>query len=433
MTTLVAAPITDVDAARRPLDLAELLFLASAIVAPLNLLLVASFSVYDVLIVAVAFLLVVGPRRIQPLPHSLAIAGYVFVFAALVSTLRATHPLESITQIGQFAFIFFVQLPVVLTMARSLFIVRASLVCFAIGSFAGVAQAFLARQAQGADRLLAFFSDNPNRLGYLTSCVLPFALLLLGSLYRRRRFLLATGLALPLCYVMVWSLAASASRGATVAVLVAIVVYLALRPGQGPIRVVARLLIAALLVWAAAWVLLHTDQFPQTLRERIERSSQPDEQAELLGDREKLAVAGLRAFEQSPFVGTGLDNFRHVAVRYEPAASSQAPHNVWIQSLAQIGIVGTLAFFYMMAWWFTRVYRATAQRGVGNRDGDLLWALFAAMASVMTILMTVPVMNQRHYWMLYGLGAALLVRRAEESRRGDALQPTGAAERKGEP
>jgi O-antigen ligase len=418
MTTQMAAPMSDVAAPRRQLDLAELLFLAGAIVAPLNLLLIASFSVYDVFIIAVAFLLVAGPRRIQPLPSGLAVAGYVFIFAALVSTLHATQPLESITQIAQFVFIFFVQLPVVLTMARSLFMVRATLVCFTIGSFAGVVQAFLARRAQSADRLLTFFSDNPNRLGYLTSCVVPFVLLYLGSLYCRQRILLATSLAVPLCYLMVWPLAASASRGATLAALVAFVVYVALRPGQRPIRVVTRLLIASLLVLGAAWVLLHTDQFPETLRERIERTGQAEERTVLLEDRERLAVAGLRAFEESPFIGTGLDNFRHVAVRYEPAASNQAPHNVWIQSLAQIGIVGTLAFFWMMAWWFARVRRAAAQRGVwvGNPDGDVLWALFAAMASIMTILMTVPVMNQRHYWLLYGLGAAQIVRLTQKSR-----------------
>jgi O-antigen ligase len=163
-------------------------------------------------------------------------------------------------------------------------------------------------------------------------------------------------------------------------------------------------------------VLLQTNQFPETLRERIERTNQAEERAVLLEDRERLAVAGLRAFEESPFVGTGLDNFRHVAVRYEPSASNQAPHNVWIQSLAQIGIVGTLAFFYMMAWWFVRVYRTAAQHGVRYPDGDLLWALFAAMASIMAILMTVPIMNQRHYWLLYGLGAAQILRLTLKSR-----------------
>jgi O-antigen ligase len=409
MTTQTADPIAEVATPRRSLDLAELLFLAGTIVAPLNLLLVASFSVYDIIIVAVAFLLLVGPGRIQPVPPGLAIAGYVFVFAALVSTLRATQPLESITQIAQFAFIFFVQLPVVITIARSRFMVWATLVCFAIGSFAGVAEAFLSGQTQSAGRLLTFFSDNPNRLGYLASCVVPFVLLFLGTLYRRRRVVLATSLAVPLCYLTVWPLAASASRGATVAALVAILVYVALRPGQRPIRLVMRLLIATVLVLSVAWVLLKTDQFPETLRERIERTGQAEERAVLLDDRERLAVAGLRAFQESPFVGTGLDNFRHVAVRYEPAASNQAPHNMWIQSLAQVGIVGTLAFFYMIASWFVRVYRAAARHGVANPDGDLLWALFAAMVSIMTILMTVPAMIQRHYWLLYGLALALVI------------------------
>jgi O-antigen ligase len=429
MTTDVTVSVSPEVSTRRTLDLAELLFLAGATVAPLDLLLIGSFSVYDITIVIVAFLIVTGPRRLQLLPSGLAIAGYVFVLAALVSTLRATHPLESVTQIAQFAFIFFVQLPVVLTMARSQFMLRATLACFSSGSAVGVVQAFLERNAQGADRLLAFFSDNPNRLGYLSSCVLPFALLLLGILYHRRRILLATGLAVLVAYALVWSLAASASRGATVAAVVAVVVYVGLRPGQGFIRLITRPLIAALLVVSAGCVLLQTDQFPQTLRERIERSTDAEEYADLFGDRTQLAIAGLRAFEQSPLIGTGLDNFRHVAVRYEPAASSQAPHNVWIQSLAQVGIVGTLAFLYMMAWWFAQVYRVTARRRVGDPDRDVTWALFAAMASVMTILMTIPVMNQRHYWLLYGLGVALVLRFAEETRQ-ECAQSSVSMERR---
>lgn len=392
---------------RTLLDLPELLFLAAAAVAPLNLLIVASFSVFDLLMLALAFFLYVGPRRMQTLPAELRIAACVFVVCAMVSTFRATHPAEAMTQLLQFVVIFFVQIPVVLTMAASRVMLTWSLLLFMAGSLVGVVQALVMQRAQGADRVLTFFSDNPNRLGYLTSYLVPFVALFLALLWRsgRRRTTVAAGLVL--VYLLVWPLTASASRGATIGTIVAIVVYFALRPGLGVRRLVGGLLLSAALVWGFGWVALHSEVFPTTLQERLSRTLDPEEQSTLVGDRERLAVAGLRAFEQSPLVGTGLDNFRYVAVLYEPSASNQAPHNLWIQLLAQVGLVGTAAFGFMLARWFAAMYGAFRAVGRRGEDADLLWAFVASMASVMAILMTTPTMNQRHYWLLYGLGMAL--------------------------
>jgi O-antigen ligase len=393
---------------RGPLDVPELLFLAAAVVAPLNLLLVASFSVYDLLMIALAFFLYFGPRTMQPLPRELSAAACVFVACAMVSTFRATHPVESMTQLVQFVLIFFVQIPVVLTMAASRLMLRASLLLFMGGSLLAVLQALVTQRAQGADRVLAFFSDNPNRLGYLTSYLVPFVVFFLGALWRSGRRRATVVAAAVLTYLLVWPLTASASRGATIGTIVAIVVYVALRPGLGWRRVVGGLVLSGALVWGFGWVVLHSDVFPATLQERLTRTLDPEERSTLVGDRESLAVAGLRAFEDSPLVGTGLDNFRYVAVLYEPSASNQAPHNLWIQLLAQVGLVGTLAFAFILARWFGAIYGAF--RAVGGRgdDATLAWAFVAAMASIMAILMTTPTMNQRHYWFLYGLGMALV-------------------------
>lgn len=408
MSTRTAAAPTVSILGRPRLDLPELLFLLSAFVAPLNLLIVGAFSVYDLLVLATGFVLLTARRRIVALPPGVAVAAYVFVLVATLSTFRAAHAVEALTQLLQFAFIFFVQLPVVLTMARSAPLLRWGLLLFGAGSLLVVAQAAAAGQLQGADRVLAFISENPNRLGYLSTYLLPFALYLLAALWQRGRLLLAAVLGLVLAYLLLWPLAASASRGATLGALLAVVTYFFLRPGLGARRRLLRLLIAALLVTSASWVVLNLDGFPQTLRERIERTLQPEEQAALVDDRARLASAGLRAFADSPLVGTGLDNFRHVSDQYDPLLSSQAPHNVWIQSLAQVGLIGTAAFLFVLVWWFHRLYRACAATRPGDPDGDLVWAFVASMASIMTILMTIPVMNQRHYWLLFGLGAALL-------------------------
>jgi O-antigen ligase len=411
VSTEFASPPRAAALGRLRLDLAESLFLLSAFVAPLNVLIVGALSVYDVLVLATAFVVVAGRRRIVSPPSGVLVAGYVFLCAATVSTFRATETEEAVEQLLQFAFIFFIQLPVVLTIARDAVTVRWAVLLFAAGSLSGVLEAMANGRIQGADRVLAFISDNPNRLGYLGTYLLPFAVYAVAMLWHRGRLLWAAGLGVVLSYLLLWPLAASASRGATVGAIVGLFTYLVLRPGLGGRRALQRIGVVALLVASAGWLMLNVQEFSQTLGERIERTLSPEDQATLLAERQHLALAGLREFASSPLVGTGLDNFRHVAARYDPLATSQAPHNLWIQSLAQVGLVGTLAFLYLIAWWFRRLYRACAQTPVGDAHGSLVLAFVASMAAIMTILMTVPIMNQRHYWLLYALGLALVTHR----------------------
>jgi O-antigen ligase len=312
---------------------------------------------------------------------------------------------ESLTQILQFAFIFFVQLPVVLTLGRSPLVVRWSVALVVAGSIGAIALAYMSHKTQGAGRDLVFFSDNPNRLGYPSAYLLPFVLYFGAELWRRNRAVAAsiTGV---LLYLMIWALAGSASRSATIGVMVALVVFIALRPGVGIVRMVRRLLAVSLVAGAVGWVLWHTTYFPLTLRTRIQDSFVPEDQSVLLDDRERLARAGIRAFEHSPFVGTGLDNFRFVAPWYYPAATHQLPHNVWLQSLAQVGLIGTLALVFLLARWFITIY--LAYRVPGDRsDRELLWAFFASIAALMAIFLVIPEMIDRHYWLLIGLGLAL--------------------------
>ena len=78
----------------------------------------ANFTLFDAALLAAALLLLQSRRRPYFLPMGFTAAVYAFLLFALLSTLRASQPLESLTQILQFAFIFFIQLPVVMTLAR---------------------------------------------------------------------------------------------------------------------------------------------------------------------------------------------------------------------------------------------------------------------------------------------------------------------------
>ena len=156
---------------------AELLVFGSSVVAPLNLLLVRSLTVYDLLIAA-AFVVLIRDRALRALPRAYLAAAYVFLLAATLSAFRATHATEALTQIMQYAFIFFVQLPVVLTVVRTR---RTAILCLALvcaGTLAAILLAHVSQHTQGSGRALVFYSENPNRLGYPAAYLAPLLIML---------------------------------------------------------------------------------------------------------------------------------------------------------------------------------------------------------------------------------------------------------------
>lgn len=404
--------VTEAGAEETRKDLLEILFLASALIAPLELYLVASFTLYDLLITGLAFLIWAGPRRMRPLPKAYLPAVLIFLVSALVSSFRATLPGESLTQLVQFAFIFFVQIPVILTIGRSPILIRWSLILFAIGSLAVVVVSVATSSGTEADRVLTYYSENPNPLGYASAYVLPFAICFLVELWRRRRRTASIVATAVLIYLVVYSLAVSASRGAAIALLVALPLFLALRRSDRlDLALLARLAVVVLIVGAASYAFFQTPYFPPVLKARIQGTIA--EEGSLTDDRQRLATAGIRAFESSPLVGTGLDNFRYVSTRYERTATPQAPHNIWIQFLAQIGLVGTAAFAFIILRWFVDVVRAWRRSAARSLRHQLIAAFIASMAAIMTIFLTTPIMVHRHYWLLFGLGLALAMGPAE--------------------
>ena len=98
----------------------------------------------------------------------------------------------------------------------------------------------------------------------------------------------------------------------------------------------------------------------------------------MLADRERLADAAVAGIIDSPFIGTGLDNFRYVAQKYHPQATPQQPHNMWLALMAETGVVGALAAAFLFITWFELLIRArsvhprpgAAAFGMGQRELD---------------------------------------------------------------
>jgi O-antigen ligase len=265
------------------------------------------------------------------------------------------------------------------------------------------------QHAQGADRLLTFFSDNPNRLAYPTAYLLPFVLYYLALLWGRGRRWRAVWLGTALLYLMIWSLAASASRGGALATAVGVVPFVVFY--NGPTGAWRRTALLVLSLGVVALLLFSSPVFPSTLRDRVDRtvaaSTEPNAQSTLLADRERLSDAAVAAIVESPLVGVGLDNFRYVAQKYYPEATPQQPHNMWLGLMAETGVIGALAAAFLFITWFELLFRARAW----TLDQDLrrlAWASITSMMAVMAIFMTIPIMLHRHYWLLYGLGLSLV-------------------------
>ena len=387
-----------------------MLVVGGAFVAPLNLLIVRSFSVYDFLVGAALLYLWRQKRVVWPSRGYLG-AAYVFLLFTLVSAFRATYAIEALTQVLQYVFVFFVQMPVVLSVVTTRRRAVTSVVLLCLGTLAAIAHAWVFRPTQGAGRVVVFYSENPNRLGYPAAYLIPL-LIALWALSRREarpvRILTSAGVLVGL-YLSLWAISASGSRSSLLGSALALLVFLVLRPGLGFVRAMGRLLVVCLVTGVIGFGLVATGQLPTTLEERIGRSLDTHDtnaHTHLVADREHLANAGMHAFVDSPLLGTGLDNFRYVTPRYDPEATPQLPHNLWLQLLVQVGAIGTAAFaFWLLVWADDMV---TATRRAGPADAQLLWGLFASMAGILAIFMFAPEMLDRHYWLIAALGLAIV-------------------------
>ncbi len=414
-----AAPAANPGILPGALTLGQALFLGASAIAPVEILLVGSFTVYDLMTTAL-FVLVLSRGRLPLLPHGILAPALVFLLVAVLSTVRSAHPDQSITQILQYVFIVAVQIPVILVFTRDRSMIHAALLAFLAGSLFGIVGAFFSPQQNWSDRVGAFFTESPNRLGYPVAYTAPFICWLVQEQWRTRRRRLVTAIAAGVAgYFMLWALAASGSRSSMVSTVIGLTLYLALRRGFS-LRPsgIARMAAALILVVICGFLLFRSGYFPETLEKRIERTLAAENS--LVQDRAMLAVAGWRAFRESPLIGIGLDNFRYVADRYSPTITQQSPHNLWIQLLVHTGILGALAFFGVFVAWFAILLRA---QGRCDREGErgLMWALIASMGAIMTIHLFIPVLIQRQYWWVFGIGlGAALDRRPAPRIRGSA-------------
>jgi putative inorganic carbon (hco3(-)) transporter len=243
---------------------------------------------------------------------------------------------------------------------------------------------------------------NPNPFGQVlaTSAVLAFYLARLQT--RPSARMLAAACAVACATAVVYT----QSRAALIALVIAAVMIGLLQGVR--LRVLAAAVCAAIVVALLA--------LPQTLQQRIDalpgivRSDGASPQDTSLRGRTSENLAALRMWTDHPLVGVGPDNFeiRYVeysaAIGIDPRPEQRGAHNLYLESLAETGVLGAAAFFGVLALALTVAWRARSR--LEGRDALLGEGLFVALSAFLICAVTLNSAYARYQWIFIGLALA---------------------------
>jgi len=224
--------------------------------------------------------------------------------------------------------------------------------------------------------------EDPNFWGRLLVLALPLALALLGRAWRRASaaaVLLWSGSAL----LLLGALYLTQSRGALLALGVALTVYLVL---LGP-----RARRMVLLLPVAVGLLLLVPGVGPRLASLAEVTAEPTAQVDSsLVERSATQQITLAVFLDHPGVGVGLDNIPAVWRDYSDRSDTTlqqefAPHNLYLELAAEggvVGLAGALTFFVGVLLLAFRNLRALPGRRAGPAPPERLLLVGAVAACV---------------------------------------------------
>lgn len=177
---------------------------------------------------------------------------------------------------------------------------------------------------------------NPNRIAGMIVPIVPLALCLMFSRVRRYEILGAIGLG-PMLLVLVLLQA----RGALIALAIGLVLFLCLaQPRLTPVLVIV------IAVGAILFTLIPS-LIPRSLLALDSAASLPLS----LVYRVDLWARSLQFLVESPFIGTGLAAFPMLAEQhpiFQGIYTFSTPHNTYLQVALDIGILGGLAFIFII-------------------------------------------------------------------------------------
>jgi len=243
--------------------------------------------------------------------------------------------------------------------------------------------------------------ENANEFGNLAALAFPLALF--QFLYRRGT-LRWVGLAL--CAVCAAGVVVSVSRGALIAMIVVFLLVCVTERRKLP----ALLLVAGLALGSVPLL-------PGYFFQRVSNLVSEIRGTVVLTDSSQLTTRGyynqgaLRVFLAHPVLGVGIGNFGSYFVehKYNPLAKSAttgvSAHNIYLQALAETGLVGFANLIWLIAITLSNVFRARA----ASRGDVTRWLYFGGTEMMaLTVLITTfssGNLMYEEFWLLVGLTA----------------------------
>jgi hypothetical protein len=198
---------------------------------------------------------------------------------------------------------------------------------------------------------------------------------------------------------------ASGSRGPVVGLTLGLAVLLALTATQQRAR--RRLLLvagAALVAVIAVVQIVPSSTLSRSLEVIVSSGSDLS-----TNGRSQLWATAWQGFVDHPLLGLGTGGFASVR------PDELYPHNLLLESAAELGILGVLAIVGLIAWALTRIGRAWL---TAHDEDRLVAALVAALLSmaVVNALFSSAIPNNKAVWLWAGVAAGLSARLLGERR-----------------
>jgi O-antigen ligase len=373
-----------------------------------------------------------GQRQIaRDHPFLIALLGMLAAWT-LVSALWADEPVIALEASTRWI-LNLAMFPIVYVAVREPRHVRALFAVFVAGALLSAVVGLVTGSAADAGRLDGS-GVNANNLGEL----LVVAVVLAAGLGASRLVSIpGRGLAFVASALSVAALLATVSRGAIVGLLFALAMApLLVGPGR-------RLLAMGLVVLAAGFAIGYVAVVAP--RDQVERLTTADASG---SGRTDIWTVGLRMVRANPAQGVGAGNYANSTIHYllEPGTllrsdyivdDPKAAHNVYLQTLAELGVVGLVLFLSVIAFALRSLVGAARDfRAAGARGMEVLSrALLIGLCGLLAALFFSTAIYSKQLWLLLALSVALgaMARGYERPRPADRAIPAPTTRAHAEP
>lgn len=237
-----------------------------------------------------------------------------------------------------------------------------------------LAQAYFSGQSMAGYRY-APAGFNPNEAADIIAAGIPMALLAAISFEST----LVRWLNITYVPLGIFAVVLTASRSGFIATCLGLTsVFFAIRHAKSVYRVVWSVVILA--VFAGLFFGLPVSEDLEKNIQRITFSAEEEELSTFTG-RTAIWSAGLEAFVDHPWVGTGLYSFR--AATQSTLGKERAPHNIWIETAVETGAVGLILLAIV---WLSALVPAVRWRDLRTGFHVVLFAVLATTSLVANLI-----------------------------------------------